>query len=197
MVESEPYEVHTPNETITSTAVCFNSTMDTPAGITLDDDGFICSSLFSNIRIIPRAHTWVWDGINYASLSGATSIDVATRIRGHSWWEQEVPRVEDVDALIELAGNKDVDVLVTHDAPLEVSRDLYGHGKKLDKNIQAWAEISGTHVQRVCDMLEPTLVVCGHHHMRSSHTLTSGTRVEILDRENAVEGNYELLENLL
>lgn len=197
MVESEPYEVHTPNETITSAAVCFNSAMDTPAGITLDEDGFICSPLFSNIRITPRTHTWVWDGVRYASLSGATSIDVTSRVRGHSWWEQEMPRAEDVDALIEPVGDKDVDVLVTHDAPLEVSRGLYGHGKKLDKYIQAWAEISGTHVQRACDMFEPTLVVCGHHHMRLSHTLVSGTRVEILDRENAVEGNYELLEDLL
>lgn len=160
-----------------------------PEDLVTDEDGFIVSEFFPHIRIAPRAHVWQWDGVSYATLGGATSIDVEYRLRGKSWWEQEIPTMEEVQYLIDIVDGK-VDVLFTHDGPVEATSKLYGHGHKLSSHIQEFAEQSGSMVQRAVDELHPVLNVCGHHHVRESFVLGNGTHVEILDRENVgVRGN--------
>lgn len=147
-----------------------------------DDEGFIMSNLFSHIRIIPRAHVWNWDGIQYASLGGANSIDVSMRTRGISWWEQESILPEETDDLIELCNGKDIDVLITHDGPIETVRKLYGHGKKLPESVEEWGSRSGKEVQRAIDGIHPKVNICGHHHIRKTD-IVGNTTVEILDRD--------------
>lgn len=147
-----------------------------------DEEGFITSKYFPRIKIIPRAHIWNWDGIQYASLGGANSIDVAMRTRGISWWEQESILPEETDALIQLCNDKDIDVLITHDGPIEVVRKLYGHGKKLPESIEEWGNRSGKEVQRAIDEIRPKVNICGHHHIRKTD-IVGDTTVEILDRD--------------
>ena len=159
--------------------------------LVLDEDGFIMSEFFPYIRIAPRAHAWQWDGVSYASLGGATSIDVHYRRRGYSWWEQEIPTMEEVEYLTKIVDG-DVDVLFTHDGPVQATAALYGHRHRLPVDIQAYAEQSGEMVQMAVDKLNPKLNVCGHHHVRKSFVLRNGTHVEILDRENA-----KVSENIL
>lgn len=155
----------------------------------LDEDGFIMSDLFSNIRIIPRAHIWKWGDIQYASLGGANSIDVAYRTRGISWWEQESILPEETDSLIELCQGKDIDVLITHDGPIDVVNKLYGHGSKIDRKTTEWGGRSGQQVQKAIRKISPKVNVCGHHHVRKTD-YTENTRVEILDRDgSSIRGN--------
>lgn len=151
---------------------------------TYDEDGFITSKLFPRVKIIPRAHVWTWDDVTYASLGGANSIDIAFRTRGKTWWEQEAIHPEETEWLIDLCKDKNIDVFITHDAPEEVSYILYGHGAKLPDDIRAWGNRSGKELQKATCAMNPTLQVCGHHHMRKTFFMSNGTTVEILDREN-------------
>lgn len=151
----------------------------------IDSDGFLVSDFFPNIRIAPRAHTWTWGGGNYASLGGAASIDIAFRRRGVSWWEQEVITQNETRKLIDMCVGKDISVLFTHDGPLEVTQQLYGHGNVLDEDTARWAEKSGIQVQHACQAIEPAALVCGHHHLRLTEVLSNGTLVEILDRDTS------------
>ena len=169
----------------------FCTGQERPEDLVTDEDGFIMSEFFPHIRIAPRAHVWEWDGVSYASLGGATSIDVMYRRRGQSWWEQEIPVKEEV-AYLESIVDSDVDVLFTHDGPVEATSTLYGHGHKLPPEIQVYAEQSGSMVQRVVESLRPKLNVCGHHHVRKSFVLEGGTHVEILDKEDT-----KVSENML
>lgn len=160
-------------------------------GLVTDEDGFIMSEFFPHIRIAPRAHAWQWDGVSYASLGGATSIDVMYRRRGQSWWEQEIPTLGEVSYLMDIVDG-DVDVLFTHDGPVEATSSLYGHGHKLPADIQVYAEQSGMMVQLAVNNLNPKLNVCGHHHVRKSFVLENGTHVEILNKEDT-----KVSENIL
>lgn len=161
-------------------------------GTQLDDEGFLTSELFPHIKIVPRAHVWQWDGVTYGSLGGATSIDVEYRRRGWAWWEQEAPTEEELDYLVAAADGVDVDVLFTHDGPLEATRNLYGHGHELPEHIAEYAHVSGALVQRAAEALHPKLLVCGHHHVRRTFVLENGTQVEILDKEDT-----KMVENRL
>lgn len=164
----------------------------TAPGMRLDDEGFLTSRIFPHIKIVPRAHVWEWDGVTYGSLGGATSIDVEYRRRGWSWWEQEAPTEEELGYLLSVAGGKNIDVLFTHDGPLEATNSLYGHGHALPERIVWYAHASGELVQRAVEALHPKLVVCGHHHVRQTFVLENGTQVEILDREDS-----KVVENMI
>lgn len=164
----------------------------------LDEDGFITSPWFPNIRIAPRAHVWNWDGVQYASLGGATSIDVSMRAPGRSWWPQEHISRFDVESFKDLIDQSEhTDVLITHDAPIEVSRRLYGHGERLPREVQIWAEESGHAVQEAAEHALPVLNVCGHHHVCQTYELECSVQVDILASEMSEQGNWSTLTTLL
>ena len=151
----------------------------------LDEHGFIMSEYYPRIRIAPRAHVWEWDNVTYGALGGANSVDIIFRKRGYSWWEQEQPLEHHANRLIELANGK-LDVLFTHDAPLQVSKSLYGHGNHLPSEIREWAEKSGHVVEKAMMGTSPALLFCGHHHLRlTQNAKMVRTIVHILDRETA------------
>lgn len=68
--------------------------------------------LTDNITLLPRTHTWIWDGKRFAVAGGAFSIDRAYRVKGASWFEEETLTPEEV---YNYPDDK-VDYLFTHDA---------------------------------------------------------------------------------
>lgn len=158
-----------------------------------DEDGFIVSEFFPRVKIIPRAHVWEWDTKHYASLGGAHSIDVVSRYVGASWWEHETITDDQVERFVNLLdGVRRVDYMITHDAPLRISRDLYGHGVSIPQSIRSWAEKSGEQVEKAMSVANPHTLVCGHHHVRTTKRLED-TTVEILDRDESPYENNMLL----
>lgn len=184
-----PYSYLLPEEYMNDERLYCTGYAITEPETVLDEDGFITSQLFPNVRLIPRAHVWEWDGVRYASLGGAHSIDVSNRERGYTWWEQETVDPSETGQLIKICEGKGVDVLITHDGPVNVTKNLYGHGIPLPPDVASWARKSGEQVQIALNSLNPRLHVCGHHHVRETF-LERNTVVEILDRETGtVESN--------
>ncbi len=127
-----------------------------------DDDGF---HLYGNMRLAPRSNVWTWDGIVFANMSGAFSIDKDQRIENISWFPQELPTHQDIDFLQERMGIKglsEIDVLLSHDAPV----NLYAH-KGLHKMVfrHPDAEMAQTVMSRAVNELKPHVLIHGHWHM--------------------------------
>lgn len=85
-----------------------------------------------NLFLAPRVHSWEWDGVKFASLSGAPSVDRSWReqqdathhnenvrkTRDKFWYAEEAITQENVDEFKKLGY---VDVMIAHDAPDGVS----------------------------------------------------------------------------
>lgn len=134
----------------------------------VDECGFWRSETFPSIRVAPRYLVWEEQGRRFACLSGAASIDYQFRVPGRSWWPQELPSQEDVDALVDLAGSTQIDVLITHDAPTSAIEKLalYPPSRPSGWSSSAleYARISSDLVDQLCGRLAPALHVCGHFH---------------------------------
>ena len=151
-----------------------------------DDNGFITSSLFPRIKIIPRGHTWVWDNARLTSFGGALSINRKHVERMINWCEEETPTDEQKDRFLQILPEK-VDVLFTHDIPQQASSILYSHKdqKSLSRSwgqdiVQDNTKVTSV-IQEVADFCNPDRIVSGHHHKRKDITLDNGTLVNILN----------------
>lgn len=136
-----------------------------------DKYGFIASQLYPRIRIAPRGHSWTMGSKKFGSLGGAFSIDKGFRVRGYTWFPEEMPTMEQVEAL-----PKNLDVLITHDGPLSTTSKLYESKPSLPPFIQRQADHSSTIIQKALDRTQPHLLIHGHHHVRYSDT-EQGTTV--------------------
>lgn len=100
-------------------------------------------------------------GAGHAVLGGAESTDRHLRVEGKSWWPEETPTREDFERLFDSLC-EGVEVVVTHDAPLETS--TFDHG---DRETQTTPRT----LQRLVESLEPgrrpSRWYFGHHHVHA------------------------------
>lgn len=128
-----------------------------------DEDGFIVHGW---MRATPRVHRWIWDGIRFGSIGGAFSIDRFVRKEGWSWFTQEVPRWEDVDRL----GNEPVDVLLTHDAPVNVATEIWGQRLlRFQPSEEEEARRSQAVIAAAMANVRPNITFHGHWHGRTQY----------------------------
>lgn len=140
----------------------FDDLWNWPAG----DDGFV--PIGDALKYVPRGHVWEWDGVRFLALGGAYSIDRAHRTLGHSWWEQELIRREDVLKCLD-AGP--ADVMLTHDAP------MFPVGLPGTYKADALSRANREAVAAVVESARPRLLIHGHYHHR--HTaFYQDTRIE-------------------
>lgn len=161
-----------------------------------DDQGFIISSLFPRIKIIPRGHVWSWENATLASFGGALSINKKHLERMKTWCEEESPTCEQADRFIKALPEK-VDVLLTHDIPYQASCKLYN--QKDQKSLtRSWGEDivkENTEVTKIIEKVaifcNPDRIVSGHHHKRKDIQLDNGSLVHILDCDRSnINYNY-------
>lgn len=133
-----------------------------------DADGFLVCSPATRVRYAARGHRWSWDGLTWAALGGAFSIDWRGRTKYVSIWPDEQPSEGDLDRLI--AGGR-VDVLLTHDCPLGV--EFGDTGFYLPASDQEAADSTRRLIRRAVTHLEPQLVVHGHWHIRKTSKLVT------------------------
>lgn len=76
------------------------------------EDGLI--HLSNHIKILPRGFRWTDNGRTFVSLGGAPSIDFPHRLRGRSWWPEEMITLEEAEKVAE---DGYADVFLAHDAP--------------------------------------------------------------------------------
>ncbi|MFB9651941.1 metallophosphoesterase family protein [Pseudarthrobacter oxydans] len=134
-----------------------------------------------NIRVFPRGGRAVVEGLTIGAIGGAYSVDADRRTLGTSWWDTEEPTREDAQRLVD---GGPVDVLVTHDVPLDVP--MVGDFKLPPATVDR-ANVTRQLLQDVVDQLQPGHVFCGHWHQRKTHELVhpngSVTTVEVLANE--------------
>ena len=118
---------------------------------------------------LPRGYRWTWGGRTFLALGGAASPDQADRVPGRSWWPQEEITNDDVERCV--AGGP-IDVLVCHDAPLDVQRG--GHWGTVPPEVAAKVRRSRERLQRVVDTCRPQLLLHGHWHVRHLQRVSRG-----------------------
>lgn len=147
---------------------------------TLTAEGFV--PVREHVFYAPNGLRWDWDGVSFASLGGAASVDKEFRTEGKSWWADELTTDADVDEVIE--GGK-VDVLVMHDAPQQVYIPDGGLKFDLRESLMNQARLG-----RAVDAVRPQWMFSGHFHRFQTQRVnyfdgTEGTSV-ILDRGDYV-----------
>lgn len=110
-----------------------------------------------------RVSSWSWAGQRMAAVGGAVSIDKESRLRTKRvtgtdiWWPQEVLSAEEIQAASQLG---EVDVLFTHDAPVQnpfkLKQDLESH-------------IYRQAISTVGFALQPKVWFHGHYHESATY----------------------------
>jgi predicted phosphodiesterase len=156
-------------------------------------DGCELVPLSDHLWYSPRGNVFELDGVRFGTLGGATSIDAWLEdsgvvfsgppyVAGHNWWpDLEQPTEEDVSRLLL---NEPVDVLLTHEAPLEMDLKRYEgfKGIYIPPEIQQRARRSRAMVSTAAIALTPKVLIHGHWHGRYSGIARYG------DLEVPVEG---------
>ena len=63
------------------------------------------------VAVLPRGYAWEFGGRSFVAFGGAPSIDFQHRVRGRSWWPEEMIRESDLLRL------KPAEIMLAHDAP--------------------------------------------------------------------------------
>lgn len=128
-------------------------------------------ALSEHVAWLANGARWTWRGVRLGALGGAFSIDWPSREAGRSWWpgdgpDGEEPSRADLDAI----GYERLDVLVTHEAP--VNPVLAGRAARIeDEERCRWTrEMISEAIRRT----KPALVLHGHWHERLSYSVRSG-----------------------
>lgn len=148
---------------------------------------------------LPRGSRWVWNGLQFCALGGATSLDRPNRIEGLSWWRQEAISLEEASQVV--SGGL-TDILLTHDCPEGVA--IPGIDKL--SSLRRWPEqelrTAWAHREQLAAIvseLRPTHLFHGHfhnHYVSDSELHGMGfTRVEGLADDTAgLEGSLIFID---
>lgn len=120
------------------------------------------TQITENIRYMPRGSTLEIDGLTFGFLGGAYSIDADWREEGLDWWRNEEPTEEEAEPLLD----KDLDVLITHEAPIQ-----FPVKKMIQLPLQKEHRSEDTRVlvQKVLDATKPKKHYFGHWHQSKTH----------------------------
>ncbi|GAB3141763.1 metallophosphoesterase family protein [Marisediminicola antarctica] len=145
-----------------------------------------------NLAHIPRGYrTRLVSGRTLAAMGGANSVDVALRQEGYSWWAEEAIMDADLVAL----GDDPADILIGHDAPM----NLPTLDRRLAETDELWPEAGREYAaagraifHRGFIQVQPKLYLGGHYHLFIDDTVAYGTgetrfvaRVVILDKNGS------------
>lgn len=119
----------------------------------VNEDGHI--EIRSNLFYSPRGHKWEWSGKTFMSMGGAISIDKDRRVFGKSWWPEE----EITDEQVAKVEEGKVDVLLSHDAPLN-PLPKFARTPRFDR----MSEPNQDRLRQVFDKVTPEYVFHGHFH---------------------------------
>lgn len=101
---------------------------------------------------IPRGCVVEIDSRKIMGFGGAVSIDKQYRVVNESWFIEESITDEQISKL----NHDKVDILVTHDAPLNILREDYKNDIE--------SSINREQVKKICDIVNPSILIHGHYH---------------------------------
>lgn len=96
----------------------------------------------NSIYHLMRGEVFEIDGKKIFCMGGAVSVDKAKRVKGVSWWSEELPNGKDFNRAIEnlLGCGNEVDYVVSHSAPLGVESLMFGHGSRVHNRLAKFFE---------------------------------------------------------
>jgi predicted phosphodiesterase len=125
-------------------------------------------------------------------IPGAWSIDHQWRTMGVDLWKDEELSYEELDRMLSIYDLVRPKVMVTHDCPLSVSKQLFiDNGKSLSK--QQYKTRTGLALERMFELHQPNLYVFGHWHSDADKVI-NGTRFICLNELSYVDIDMETLE---
>lgn len=130
-----------------------------PHWFSLHSEGNL-TELAKNCFYVHRGTTVEIDSRLHLFLGGAESIDRHYRVDGVSWWREETPTKEEFERFFLSLEAEKPEVVVTHDAPLQV--DIFKYNRDSNPTPRALTNIfkySNHH---------PKHWVFGHHHLLDS-----------------------------
>lgn len=148
-----------------------------------DHQGFV--NVYRNIKYAPTGLRWQWDGYSFMAVGGAYSVDRKNRVKYVSWFPQETISDDDVAN----CGTEQVSVVLSHDAPLDVST--------LPDTLHPGSNQNRQQLQKILDATKPNIVFHGHWHHKY-YELAESYRITIgLDCNQAPHDSTFLLDTQL
>jgi predicted phosphodiesterase len=115
-----------------------------------------------------------FNGIDFFYYRGAYSIDRNYRTVGINWWENEQVSIEQFMQARELYREIKPDIVITHDAPMEIVPYLLPPGSRIYENNTNWA------LNELFNIHQPKIWRFGHYH-KSWRMTINGTDFKCLD----------------
>lgn len=146
------------------------------------EDGFVKTGSSNRIFWAPRGHRWTWLNVKFGALGGAFSINKKVLREGITQFSGlEQVKVDDVEKL----GNEKLDVLLTHDVPINVPMHS---SLRLSELLEIEAGLSRELIQKAVDNTQPDHLFAGHWHKRIDEELRNpltnhATNVHVLNME--------------
>lgn len=92
-----------------------------------DWNGIKVRKITDNCFYLVSPQIFILNGKKYFIMNGASSLDKKYRIKDISWWEQELPSTEEIEAARKLLEehNNQVDYIITHCSPTKILYRLF------------------------------------------------------------------------
>ena len=136
------------------------------------------------VWVLPRGFRFTLGGRAFLSFGGAASLDFAHRRARGTWWPEEMPTWEHVNAAI--AGGP-TDVLITHETIIggtsKVEAVMASNPMSWDEDALEYSRTSRRLVTALWVGVEPNLLFHGHMHTADRIQLPNGQRVVSLGRD--------------
>lgn len=127
---------------------------------------------YDRIKYFYRGQKFALAGVNFLAVGGANSIDRDYRVPNESWWPGEQISQEDIALAIKNSVDG-VDVMLSHDAPIEIPLFTDEEREKsLWSNTQInYANKSRYALSKIVQVAQPKLILHGHYHFLADHTV--------------------------
>lgn len=156
------------------------------------EDGFVQTGSGGRIFWAPRGLRWTWLDVKFGALGGAYSINKKVLREGITQFSDlEEVKIEDVEKL----GNDKLDILLTHDVPLNV---FMKSTLVLRPEIEKAANVSRKNIEQAVLNTDPEHMFAGHWHKRVDERFVNPytqhtTDVHVLNMEYR-KGNAVVLD---
>jgi predicted phosphodiesterase len=135
----------------------------------------------------PRGMTVELDGVTFMSYGGAWSVDWDRRTPHVTWWEQELISPAHIASL---PHDLNVDVLVTHEAPLANDCSSLSYKDEYPVSVRQRQLVT-----LLAEKVGARHLFCGHHHTRASYKAATPqlTQVNVLAHDGDQPSCYMLV----
>jgi Icc-related predicted phosphoesterase len=146
--------------------------MITPWWESMEIDGSSTHHIVQNKLIyVRRGSVLKLYGRRIGFLGGAASIDFAYRSKGYDWFDEEVIRQQDCDRLIKQAGDKPLDMLITHTPPQRIITKHFDNPPERALQVRNtfgapanWSDPGAPRLDAAWEKLGFPMNYCGHMH---------------------------------